>query len=127
MNNEQLKSVLELDGEQRYDYFLSEVLDTREIWILVNSGNRFLTIVSEDEGIAHLPVWPTEEFAADYASGPDGLTPKRISLPDFFRKWVPGLSKDGLAVGVFPGHDKTLWITEPGELKNDLQDELSGF
>jgi hypothetical protein len=37
------------------------------------------------------------------------------------------LSKDGLEVGVFPGTDETLWITEPDELKKDLQDELSGF
>jgi hypothetical protein len=127
MSSEQLNSVLELSGEERYDYFLSEVLEEREIWILINSGNRFLSIVSEDDGVAYLPVWPSKEFAVEYAQGSDDLTPKSISLPDFFKKWVPGLSKDGLEVGVFPGTDKTLWITEPDELKKDLQDELSGF
>jgi|SRR5690554_3045605 len=127
MNSEELASVLEMDGEGRYDYFLSEVLEEREIWILVNSESRFLSIVSEEEGVAHLPVWPSSEFAADYAKGADDLTPKSISLPDFFKKWVPGLSKDGLQVGVFPGSDGTLWITEADELKRDLQDELSSF
>ncbi|SHK30853.1 Protein of unknown function [Marinobacter antarcticus] len=127
MSDEQLTSVLELSGEERYDYFLSEVMEEREIWILVNSGNRFLSIVSEDDGVAHLPVWPSSEFAVAYAKGSDDLTPKSISLPDFFKKWVPGLSKDGLQVGVFPGLDKTVWITEADELKKDLQDELSSF
>jgi len=127
MNSEELASALEMDGEERYDYFLSEVLEEREIWILVNSESRFLSIVSEDDGVAHLPVWPSSELAVEYAKGADGLTPKSISLPDFFKKWVPGLSKDGLQVGVFPGADKTLWITEADELKKDLQDELSSF
>ncbi|GGE55627.1 hypothetical protein GCM10011533_05140 [Streptosporangium jomthongense] len=127
MSDEQLTSVLELDGEERYDYFLSEVLEEREIWILVNSESRFLSIVSEDDGVAHVPVWPSSAFAVEYARGSDDLTPKSISLPDFFKKWVPGLSRDGLQVGVFPGADKTLWITEASELKKDLQDELSSF
>lgn len=127
MSDEQLASVLESSGEERYDYFLSMVLEEREIWILVNSESRFLSIVSEDDGVAHLPVWPSSEFAVEYAKGSSDLTPKSISLPDFFKKWVPGLSKDGLQVGVFPGVDKTVWITEANELKRDLQDELSNF
>lgn len=127
MSSDQLTQVLEMNGEERYDYFLSEVLEEREIWILVNADNRFLKIVSEDDGVAHLPVWPSAEFATEYAKGSDDLTPKSISLPDFFNKWVPGLTKDGLEVGVFPGADSTLWITEPEELKRDLQDEMSNF
>ena len=48
MNQDALTSVLELDGEERYDYFLSQVGEEREIWILVNTENRFLKIVSEE-------------------------------------------------------------------------------
>ncbi|AOY86875.1 hypothetical protein BKP64_01035 [Marinobacter salinus] len=127
MSSDPLKQILEMNGEERYDYFLSEVLEEREIWILVNAENRFLKIVSEEDGVAHLPVWPSAEFAAGYAQGADDLSPKSISLPDFFKKWVPGLTNDGLEIGVFPGADSTLWITAPEELKRDLQDELSSF
>lgn len=127
MSSEELQRVLGLSGEERYDYFLDQVVAEREIWILVNPENRFLKIVSEDDGVEHLPVWPGPEFAAEYAQGADGLSPKGIALPDFFRKWVPGLTSDGLAVGVFPGSDKTVWITEPDELRTDLQEVLSEF
>ena len=127
MNQDALTGVLELDGEERYDYFLSQVGEEREIWILVNTENRFLKIVSEDGDVEYLPVWPSEAFAVEYSKGSEDLTPKCIPLPDFFRKWVPGLTKDGLDVGVLPGVDATLWITEPEELKRDLQDELSSF
>lgn len=127
MTNDELTAVLELDGEERYDYFLSRVGEERDIWILVNADNRFLKIASEDGDVEYLPVWPDSEFAAEYAKDADDLSPKSISLPDFFKKWVPGLAKDGLDIGVFPGLDKTLWITEPDELKQDLQDELASF
>jgi len=125
MSNEALAEILGLDGEERYDFFLSQVAEEREIWILINNDRQFLKISSDDEGVEYLPVWPAYDFAVDYAAGTDELVPLSISLPDFFRKWVPGLTKDGLEVGVFPGLDKTLWITEPEELKRDLQDAMS--
>ncbi|MCH8497927.1 MAG: DUF2750 domain-containing protein [Marinobacter sp.] len=127
MDNQALTQLLSLDGEERYDHFLSLVAEEREIWILVNSENRFLKIASDEDGMQYLPVWPAEVFALNYAQGSDDLTPLCITLPDFFRKWVPGLSRDGLEVGVFPGLDSTLWITEAEELKRDLQDAMSDF
>lgn len=127
MSDDGLAGILGLDGEERYDYFLSLVAEEREVWILVNADNRFLKISSEDEGVEYLPVWPASTFATEYAKGADDLSPKSISLPDFFRKWVPGLTKDGLEVGVLPGLDKTVWITEAEELKRDLQDAMSDF
>ena len=127
MTNANLSDLLNLDGEERYDVFLSLVAEERDIWILVNADNQFLKIASDDEGIEYLPVWPAAAFAEAYAKGEAGLTPKSLSLPDFFRKWVPGLTRDGVEVGVFPGLDKSVWITEAEELKRDLQDAMSDF
>ncbi|MDI9244701.1 DUF2750 domain-containing protein [Marinobacter sp. CHS3-4] len=124
MNREQINDILDMDGEERYDFFLTQVLEEREIWILVNADNQFLKIVSEEDGVAYLPVWPCAELASEYAEHSTELSPKSLSLPDFFRKWVPGLTKDGLEIGVLPGLDGELWITEPEELKRDLQDDL---
>lgn len=126
MSDNALTEILEMDGEERYDYFLDAVVEERELWILVNADNHFLKIVSEEDGVSYLPVWPDEAFAADYAQNDGGLSPKAISLPDFFKKWVPGLTRDGLEVGVFPGAQGELWITGPEELKQDLQEVLSG-
>jgi hypothetical protein len=126
MSNNPLTRILEMDGEERYDYFLDVVAEEREVWILVNADNRFLKIVSEEDGAAYLPVWPGEDFAVDYAKEAGDLSPKAISLPDFFKKWVPGLTRDGLEVGVFPGAQSELWITAAEELQGDLQEVLSG-
>ncbi len=127
MNKEQLDSILGLSCEERYDYFLSQVGEEKEIWILVNSENQFLKISADDDGFEYLPIWPQSEFAINYCKNSKDLVPKSISLPEFLEKWVTGLKKDGLEVGVFPGSDTNLWVMEPSELKNDLQDELSNF
>lgn len=124
MNSTDVNQILDLSGEERFDYFLSQVMEERELWILVNADNRFLKIESEDEDVAYLPVWPSADFAREYAKGSADLNPKSLSLPEFFQKWVPGLSKDGVEVGVFPGADGTLWITGATELKQDLQDDM---
>jgi hypothetical protein len=125
-NNPTLKDLMSMDCEDRYDYFLSIVGEEREIWILINNDNQFLKIFSEEEGFEYLPVWPEDEFAQEYAEAAgDNLTPKSIALPEFLNKWVSGLQRDGLEVGVFPGVDKSVWIIEPSELKTDIQEELS--
>ncbi|MEC7433621.1 MAG: DUF2750 domain-containing protein, partial [Pseudomonadota bacterium] len=55
MSDNPLASILEMDGEERYDYFLDAVVEERELWILVNGDNQFLTIVSEEDGVGYLP------------------------------------------------------------------------
>ena len=78
MSSEDLNQVMEMDGEERYDYFLSQVAEEREIWILVNGQSQFLKIASDDGDVEYLPVWPAPAFAAEYANGGDELTPRSI-------------------------------------------------
>lgn len=67
MSSNEQNQVMEMDGEERYDYFLSQVAEDREIWILVNNDSRFLKIASDDGDVEYLPVWPTAAFASEYA------------------------------------------------------------
>jgi len=127
MSDDQLKEILNLGCEERYDYFLSKVGEDKEIWILVNKESQFLKIFAEDDSFEYLPVWPELDFATEYSKDTQDLSPKSISLPEFFKKWVPGLKKDSVDIGVFPGLEDELWVMEPSELKNDLQDEISTF
>lgn len=79
MSDNPINDILQMDGEERYDYFLSEVAEEREIWILINADNQFLKIVSDEDGVAYLPVWPNAGLAADYAKAAGDLSPKTIS------------------------------------------------
>ena len=128
MSNDDLNAILELDCEARYEYFLDVVGEEREVWILINSEEHFLKLHSEDQGgFEYLPLWPSAEFAEAYAAGESDLKPHSIPLPQFLNRWLPGLGNDGIEVGVFPGADNSVWITEPDDLQQDLRDELSRF
>lgn len=126
MNSNDLDYAKTLEGEERYDFFLDVVAQEREIWILINKDQEFLKIASDDSHDEVLPVWPHEELALDYSkTAEEALTPKSISLPDFFMKWVSGLNRDKLSVGVFPGPEDDVWVMTPSEVKSDLQEALS--
>jgi len=128
MSNESLQATLALSTEERYEVFLDLVGEEREIWILVNPEQHFLKLHSDEHGgFEYLPVWPAAEFAAAYAGDDNDLTPKSIALPQFLNKWLAGLGRDGIEIGVFPAADGSVWVTEPEELGQDLRDELSRF
>ena len=128
MSSDDLKAILDLDCEARYEYFLDLVGEEREVWILINSDEHFLKLHSDDQGgFEYLPVWPAIEFAEAYASSDSDLQTKSIPLPQFLNRWLPGLKKDGIEVGVFPGSDDSAWIIEPADLESDLRDELARF
>ncbi|MFC6632410.1 DUF2750 domain-containing protein [Microbulbifer taiwanensis] len=128
MNNDELQAILGLDTEDRFEYFLDLVGEEREVWILVNSQEHFLKLHSDEHGgFEYLPVWPAAEFAAAYAGDDTELKPRSIPLPQFLKRWLPGLDRDGIEIGIFPGGDKSVWITEPSDLEQDLRDELSRF
>ena len=122
------EQIEELDCESRYDVFLSMVADERDLWILVNKEEEFLKIHSQDHDLEYLPLWPSAAFAEHYCqqSG-QTLAAKAISAAQFFNKWVSGLEGDNLKVGVFPLHQGDVWISEPAEVKRDLQDEFSNL
>lgn len=118
----------ELDYEGRYETFLSAVAEEREIWILVNDSEEFLKNYSEEDQQEYVPVWPSSESASRYAEeAGEPLEPKALSLPEFYQRWVPGLSRDGIEVGVYPASDGYVWMTTAKELKQDLDDAMSQF
>lgn len=128
MSKEEQQAILELDTEDRYEVFLDLVGEEREVWILVNSEQHFLKLHADEQGgFEYLPVWPAAEFATIYAGDDSDLTPKSIALPQFLKKWLSGLERDGIEIGVFPAPDGSVWITEAAELERDLRDELSRF
>lgn len=127
MSQSNSEELYDLDCESRYDFMLSQVAEEREIWILVNQNNEFLKIYSEDEAFEYLPVWPSESLAMFYAEDDADLTAKSLSLPKFLKDWIPGLMRDKLEIGVFPGLDATVWVTEAEDFKNDIQQELANL
>lgn len=127
MSRDELSNLLALSCEERFDYCVAQIVEEKEIWILINQDKQFLKIYSEDEAFEYLPIWSSRELAKQYSEDTANLEPKSISLPEFMKRWVPGLMKDNVEIGVFPGSDSTIWITDAEDFQKDLQDELLNF
>lgn len=127
LSEKQVENILQFNCEQRYDYFLNKVADWGELWILVNDDQLFLKLYSEDDDLDYVPVWPHQRFAESYAANLDEpLQPRKLELDTFFERWLPGLSRDGLSINIFPVQDENVLIVTPAEFREDLEARLAG-
>ena len=128
MNRDDFEQVLKLGCAERYELCLAMIAEERDIWIAVDANNEFLIIESDEEDLETLPIWPSAQFAEKYCSPlDDKLVAKSISVPEFFRKWVPGLIADCLELSVFPTSADDVSIVDAEHFKSDLQEEMSSF
>lgn len=118
MRPDKLQSVLRLDAENRYGYFIRKVADTTSVWSLENDG---WATAADDAGKKLAPFWPEEAFAAACATATwSKFKPKSIDLSDFMEKWLPGLMRDGMKVVIFPTPQDKGVIKDPSDVRGDL-------
>jgi len=128
MNQEQIEELFSLSCEDRYDYFLTRMVDGGEIWILVNDAEEFLKLDAKEHGLDYLPIWPSEELALEYSYDiEEVLQPKSIPLETFFERWITGLTRDKFQINVFPTFEGEVWIMEPADFKEELEEGLASL
>lgn len=116
----QLENVFALSSNERYKHFIIKVCDWEELWILESKEEKFLTVHLEPD-IQYIPVWPHPEYAIAYAEDSEEYVPTRLAIDIFIERWIPGLHKDNIQVGVLPNLETTVWIIDPLDLKADLE------
>ena len=121
ITDEEFSSTLRLDLTQRYAYFLERVCEKGQVWALRDEGG--FVMMGDDSGEQFVPVWPSERFAAAYAS--PGEKPEAIPLDAWIQRWLPGLKRDNSGIAVFPTADCSGAVVEIDEHKLDLEEELS--
>ena len=107
--------------------FYKEVADTRKVWTVRDSGG--FPSPLNTEGKRAQPFWSSlsrvEKIiknVPDYSS----FEPVEISWDDFSKKWVPGLSRDGLLVGVnWSGNSVTGYDIEPETVKKNVESYIA--
>ena len=125
-NQEEIKSVSTLPGNERYQYLVSRIADWEEVWS-VAKGNGW-AIMCDDHRLELIPMWPSRAFASacccnewqDYA-------PRAIKLDTWLQKWLPGFSQEGRSIAVFPLPDDQGIIVSPDKLKSDLLEEIQQY
>jgi hypothetical protein len=124
-NDREITSVLNLEGAERYSYFVKRVADQQELWSLWGDG---WVLTSDDSGRELIPVWPHSKYAALCAKGKwEGNVPKIIELEAWMERWVEGAKRDRRLVAVFPTPENRGIAVEPDRLAFDLELELANY
>jgi hypothetical protein len=126
LRDNEIESVILLDGPKRYGYCVKKIADQQQLWGLRQEDGWALAV--DDAGHELLPVWPHEKFALLCATGIwAGHQPKAIDLDDWLERWTPGMNKDGRLVAVFPTPQDKGVAVDPRRLEVDLREELSQY
>jgi hypothetical protein len=124
----EFRGVTALPGPERYSHFVRRVADFEEIWSL--HGPSGWVMMGDNAGRKCIPVWPHERYAEvfvrDHWSDAEA---KMIELDAWMERWLPGMTRDGLHVAVFPvvGEKQQGVIASPAELRRDLEEELEQY
>nr|WP_314547146.1 DUF2750 domain-containing protein [uncultured Massilia sp.] len=122
LDAEQVKEVVRLPAQQRYEYFVERVAEGREVWGLYRNG---WALATRDDGTLVFALWPEREFAQLCAEFEwEGYEPHAFGLDELVDELLPQLQEDGLVPGVFRTPGSKGIMPTPGLLKVDLQDAL---
>lgn len=108
--------------------FYREVAGTREVWTIRDAGG--FPAPMTQSGVRSQPFWSSRSRAQKViASVPAyaGFEPFRIAWADFTARWVPGLKRDGILVGVnWSGPRAVGYDVEPEALQRNVEARLPG-
>lgn len=114
-----IASIFALSTAERYDIFINEVAENKQVWALKGKGG--FVAFSDDEGQNHFPFWPAPEFANVLANDDwADCQPEALPLAVFMERWLPGMAEDERLVAVFPALDGSCMVSDPLSLHADL-------
>lgn len=125
LNIQEIESVLKLEGEQRYKYFIKKIVGNDEVWGLYNNG---WALVSDDNGDKLFPIWPAKEYAKLCSnSGWENYQPQSFTIDSFLEDLLPQLHSNKMLFAVFIT-PSSLGVTPTLEqIENDINTELMKY
>lgn len=124
MNKKEIESVIRLDANKRYEYFIKKVVDMEEVWGLFNDG---WATSDNGKGEKFIPFWPSKEFAELCAIEEwEGYIPEAIELDEFVEEWLIGMEEDEYKISIFSNNKDAITL-EIDILTKDLNEEISKY
>lgn len=103
--------------------FFAEVAESQTVWSIRDENG--IPAPKNSDGLRSMPFWSSERRALNCISQiPDygGFEAFQIDLVDFVAKWLPGLTKDQILVGVnWVGERASGYDMRPDEVKPNLE------
>ena len=126
LREKQLKAILALPGQQRYEHFIKQVADSLRVWSLRDEAGWVCS--TTDEGTSVLPLWPHPDYASLAATGGwMGAVPHAIDLRKLMDEMLPDFRERGVGVLILPTQDGKGVVPPLDQLLSDLQEELDKY
>lgn len=124
-SGKKIESLLNLDGDGRYRFFIKSVADREEVWGLFSKG---WAMAGSDDNERIVPFWPARELAEICADGEwSGYQPKSIELGDFVSTVIVDLRDKNLLPGIFYTPNNKGTTPSVDRLVADLEKELDNY
>jgi hypothetical protein len=111
----------------QWNAFIEEVIEHKSVWTIKDEGGVPTSTNVDDE--TSMPFWSLKSRAEKIINNVpayNGYRPFEIILNDFISRWLTGLEKDGLYVGVnWSGKRATGYDIKPKEVLERIQYELN--
>ena len=124
MMNEEVKHVLKINMNKKYEYFIKRVVDSEKVWSLKDKDG-WVTLGIEDK--YYFPIWPKKEFA-DICIGDEWSEcyAECISLKDFINEWGYRLEENNIKPTIMWHEGKGIDV-DWDRLKEDIKYELKKY
>jgi hypothetical protein len=111
----------------QWSTFIKEIIKYRKIWTIKDDGG--IPTSTNIDGETSMPFWSLKSRAEkiiENVPAYSGFQPYEIKFDDFLNRWLKGLEKDGLYLGVnWSGKRATGYDMKPKEVLERIQYELS--
>lgn len=125
ISEQQIKAILALPAQKRYEHFVKQVADWGEVWGLYQDG---WAVAADDNGNFVLPVWPAMQYARLCATDDwQNYEPSSIELERFLSEFLPKLTKDTVQLGVFYTPKNEGMVLKAEQIVDDLREELRNY
>lgn len=122
INEKEIKSVINLPKEKRYEYFIKKSADLGFVWGLYKEG---WALASDEENNHILPLWPAKEYAQLCSKDEwEGYQGEQIDIHDFINIYLDELVINKITPGIFYTPEDRGIIISYDMLKEDLEREL---
>lgn len=117
-----MENLYEASDEIRYNFLIQEVVKNKEIWLLQAMEGMF-AMLEDSNGQEYIPVWPSSETAAQYASGDwQDYAPTAMGLFEF-NSWMKELDEDAVKIAAFPNSNERIIPVDALHIKRLFEDE----
>jgi len=126
VGDKEYESVISLEADKRYIYFIKKICDWEEVWSIKDEEGWCLMGNPNEQ--ACIPIWPAQRYAQAFCTKEwKNCTPASISLERWIKSWLPGIARDEKLVAIFPVSDMRGVIRNSSELLQDIEEELKNY